>query len=601
MTAVSVRTAATVVRQAILACLLFASTCWAQQVVPPASPPVIPPAATPGGVQPQQPVVAPSDAGFTPFAVPRVPDRPLGLDEGPRVRVARFELLGAATQPDVPKAEVDGILSAALSAQPAEGYTVNQLQEVANSVAAVYRNHGLILAQAVIPAQEVVGGVVNVMVLEGSLGEARFEGQKMYSQGVLARPFRPLLGRPVHKDDIESALLYLTDYPGLSAFGVFQTGERIGTTDLVVKTQAEERFAFDSVVDNQGSQFSGEYRATAGFTLNNPLGQADVLKAYGLYAFDPSDSDSKGLYGGLDYRLPIGSPRHELQFGYSRNLFEVGQLLRELGIKGTTDIAQISYTRKLSKTRLGGASADITFARKDAEFEQQGATTAHDVLSVGSLGFHWDQIGVRTRGITQLSLNYSHGFSDLLGSLTDYEAQEGVRASRLDAGGGFDKLTGQIQRFQRITQNNALLIRLSGQYSDDVLVSLEQFSIGGPNTVRAYPAAEFLADTAGFASLEWIVNAPGFASRPAFGGRTWGQVFQASLFVDYATGRLTEALAGEQDSIDLSGWGAALQLNVPSGFPGGFFARVDVATPISKEAPTNGRDPQYFFRLGFAL
>lgn len=593
MTAVSVRTAATAVRRTFLACALFASAGWAQQVAPP----VIPPAATPGGVQPQPPAMTPADAGFTPFAVPRVPDRPLGLDEGPRVRVTRFELLGAATQPDVPQVEVDGILSDALGAQPVEGYTVNQLQEVANRVAAVYRNHGLILAQAVIPAQEVLGGVVNVMVLEGSLGEVRFEGQKMYSQAALARPFRQLLGRPVHKDDIESALLYLTDYPGLSAFGVFQTGDRVGTTDLVVKTQAEERFSFDSVLDNQGSQFSGEYRATAGFTLNNPLGQADTLKGYGLYAFDPSDSDSKGMYGGLDYRLPIGGPQHQLQAGYSRNLFEVGKLLRELGIKGTTDIAQISYTRMLSKTRLGGASADVSFARKDAEFEQQGATTAHDVLSVGSLGFHWDQIGVRTRGITQLSLTYSHGFGDLLGSLKEYAAQEGVRASRLDAGGEFDKVSGQLQRFQRITQDNALLIRLSGQYSDDVLVSLEQFSIGGPNTVRAYPAAEFLADTAAFASLEWIVNAPGFASRPAFGGRSWGQIFQVSLFVDYATGRLTEALAGEEERIDLSGWGAALQVNMPDRF----FARVDVATPISKEEPTNGRDPQYFFRLGLAL
>lgn len=589
MSAASARTAAAAACRAIFVCLLFAPTCWAQQPLPPA--------ATPGGVQPRQSQASPSDAGFAPVPIPRVPDRPLALDEGPRIRVAKFELMGAATQPDVPKAEVDGILSAALGAQPADGYTVNQLQEIANRVAETYRTHGLILAQAVIPAQEVLGGVVNVMVLEGSLSEVRFEGQKMYSQATLARPFRQLLGRPVHKDDMESALLYLTDYPGLSAFGVFQAGERIGTTDLIVKTQHEERYALDSSVDNQGSQFSGEYRANVGLTLNNLLGQADRLKLYGLYAFDPSDSDSKGVYGGIDYRLPVRGPLNEWQLGYSHNLFEVGQLLRELGIKGTTDIAQISYSRMLSKTRLGGASAEVALARKDAEFEQQGAITAHDVLSVGSLGFHWDRIGLRTRGITQLSLTYSHGFEDLLGSLTNYDAQEGVRASRLDAGGQFDKLTGQIQRFQRLTQNNALLVRLTGQYSDDILVSLEQFSIGGPDTVRAYPTAEFLADTGGFASLEWIVNAPGFASRPAFGGRTWGQILQVSLFVDYATGRLTEALPGEADSIDLSGWGAALQLNVPNRY----FARVDVATPLSEEEPTNGRDPQYFFRFGFTL
>jgi hemolysin activation/secretion protein len=497
----------------------------------------------------------------------------------------------------VPKSAVDGVIADAIASQPAEGFTVNQLQEVANRVAEQYRSHGLLLAQAVIPAQEVQRGVVNILVLEGSLNELHFEGQQMYSERTLTRPFKNLLSRPVHKDDMESALLHLTDYPGLSAFAMFQAGDRIGTTDLLIKTQREERFTVDTTLDNQGSQYSGEYRANIGLTVNNPFGQADRLNVYGLYAFDPGDSDSKGAYGGIDYRLPLFGPRHQLGASYSHNLFEVGQLLRQLGIKGTTDIAQISYTQSLAKTRLTNASAQIAFAHKDAEFEQQGAVTANDVLSVGSLGFQWSSIGLRSRGITQLSVTYSHGFSDLLGSLADYDEQQGIKASRLDASGAFDKVTGQVQRYQRISQNNALLVRASGQYSDDILVSLEQFSIGGPDTVRAYPSAEFLADTGGFASIEWIVNAPGFAARPAFGGKTWGQLLQVSLFADYAMGKLNLALPGEEDEIDLSGWGVGIQFNLTNRY----FARVDVATAISPEEPTNERDPQYFFRFGFTL
>ncbi|MBB6095558.1 hemolysin activation/secretion protein [Povalibacter uvarum] len=590
MSAATAHSAVTAVCRTLLFVFLTVSTCWAQQQP-------LPPAATPGGLQPRPPQELPNDAAFTPFMVPRVPDRPLGIDEGPRVRVSRFELVGAATQPDVPRHEVDSVLTTAIAEQPAEGYTVNQLHEIAGKVAERYRAHGLILAQAVIPAQEIHGGVVNVLLLEGSLNDVHFEGQSMYSPNTLARPFKNLLQRPVRKDDIESALLYLADYPGLSAFGMFQAGDRIGTTDLLIKTQREERFTLDTTIDNQGSQYSGEYRANLGLTINDPLGQADKLNVYGLYAFDPDDSDSKGMYGGIDYVTPLFGPRNELQASYSHNLFEVGKLLRQLGIKGTTDIAQVSYTRNLVKTRLTDAAALASFAHKDAEFEQQGAITANDVLSVGGLGFRFSQIGLRSRGITQLSFNYSHGFSDLLGSLADYDEQPGVKASRLDASGAFDKITGQVQRYQRITQNNALLVRLSGQYSDDILVSLEQFSIGGPDTVRAYPTAEFLADTAGFASLEWIINAPGFASRPAFGGKTWGQILQVSLFADYATGRLNLALPGEDDDFDLYGWGGSLQLNLPNRY----FARIDVATPLSEQEPSNERDPQYFFRFGFTL
>lgn len=557
----------------------------------------IPPAATSGGTQPRVEATPVSETDLTPFNVPRVPERPLGEEEGPRVRVQRFDLLGAATQPDVPASAVDAVLARAIAAQPSEGYTVNQLQRVAGSVAEEYRSRGLVLAQAMVPAQEIRGGVVNILVMEGALGEVRFEGQRRYTERALARPFTGLVARPVRRDEIESALLYLADYPGLAAFGVFQAGSRVGTTDLVVRTQGEELFEFDTTLDNQGSRYSGEYRANMGMVFNNPFGEADRLHLFGLYAFDPGDKDAKGLYGGFDYDVPIVGPRNTLRIGLSHNLFEVGRQLRLLGIKGTTDMVQFSVARTLSKGRLGQFSAHIGGARKDAEFEQQDVVAANDVLAVASVGFDWSRIGVRTRGITQMSFNYHRGFNDVLGAMGHYDLQDGARASRLGASGRFDKLSLSLQRYQRLSQNHALLLRAAGQSSKDLLVSLEQFSIGGPDTVRAFPGAEFLADTGWFTSLEWIMNAPGFAARPAFGGRSWGQVLQVSLFADYASGELNEVLPGEDDRADLFGAGIGLQMSLP----GRFFARLDVARPFGAEEPSNGRDPQFFFRLSLTL
>lgn len=558
----------------------------------------LPPAATPGGAQPRPEPALLTGGELDPFNVPRVPDRPLGVEEGPRVRVRRFDLLGAATQPNVSSGDIDLMLSRAIVEQPAEGYTVNQLQLVADRVTEAYRSSGLILAQAVVPAQDVVDGVVNILVMEGTLGELRFEGQRIYSRAILARPFSDLLKKPVQRDDMESALLYLTDYPGLSAFGVFQAGRRVGTTDLVIRTQHEERVVFDTTLDNQGSHYSGEYRANAGVVVNNPFGVADRLHVYGLYAFDPDDSRARGLYGGFDYRAQVNDPRNALRFGYSRNQFEVGQQLRLLGIKGTTQVADVSFARTFTKSRLETLSAHIGMARKDARFEQQGILGARDVLMVGSAGFQWNGIGLRTRGITQLSLDFNHGFGNMFGSLGKFDQQsDDGQASRLGASGTFDKVNLSLQRYQRLSQNHALLLRMSGQYSGDLLVSLEQFSLGGPDSVRAYPGAEFLGDSGAFASLEWIINAPGFAARPAFGGRTWGQVLQVSLFVDHAAGKLNEVLPGEDPRVDLTGAGLGLQLNVPNGL----FARADVAKPVGSVEPSNGRDPQYFLRLGMTF
>jgi hemolysin activation/secretion protein len=102
-------------------------------------------------------------------------------------------------------------------------------------------------------------------------------------------------------------------------------------------------------------------------------------------------------------------------------------------------------------------------------------------------------------------------------------------------------------------------------------------------------------DRGAVATAEIILGAPGFANRPAFAGRTWGQVLEVSLFTDYGTGHLNGALpAGTPATTTLGGYGGALQFNIP----GRVFARFDLATPATGRTPSNGRDPQYFFRLG---
>ena len=133
--------------------------------------------------------------------------------------------------------------------------------------------------------------------------------------------------------------------------------------------------------------------------------------------------------------------------------------------------------------------------------------------------------------------------------------------------------------------------------SNDILVSLEQYSIGGPQNVRAYTVAEALVDTGASATLEWIVNAPGFADKPTRGNRTWGEILQMSLYLDYAYGELNNPRLTEEPTVDYSGYGLGLQVNIP----GMFFGRFDVATPMGSRDAANKRDPQYYFRMSYTF
>jgi hemolysin activation/secretion protein len=574
---------------------------WAQQVQSGAG--ATPSTATPNA----QDQLAPASVSLT---IPRVSERPLTAEESPRIKVTSFDLSGAVAQPTVGISldDIKAILDAALRSQPEPGFTIADLEGVADKVTEYYRGKGLVVAKAFIPAQEVRDGKVTVRVLEGKLSAIVVEGNKGYKAKTLLRPFEDLLGAPVAKDQVESALLTLTNYPGLSAFGVLGAGQDIGTTKLTLRVQKEDRVAWDFGLDNQGSELSGENRAQVSMSLNNLFGQADQLRAYALYGFDPDDSTANGLYGGFRYTLPVGDSRNSLTLGAATNSYRIGE-------SGDSDVdasepqgdafeVSVGYRHDFAPSRVTTGGFGVELQNKKAAFETDGDQIFEDKLTILRSSIDWTVVDQRFRGVNTISFAYSHGFEDLLGSLGEYDDDGG--ASRDNATGKFDKVVVDVARLQRLTKNSSLLLHIRGQYSDDLLVSMEQTSLTGPDAVRAYAVTQragetddnnfnsALADIGGVATLEWIFSIPGLADRPAFGNRTWGQVLQLSLFADYGKGKLNDdGRTNVERDFDVGGWGGSIQLNVPDKV----FARVDVAKPFENDNP-DSEDIQAYFRIG---
>jgi hemolysin activation/secretion protein len=571
----------------------------------------LPPGATPGGVLPKPTEATQQPPPQTELVVPPVSERPLGREEGPRVVVKSFTLVGVSdlgARPNgraVHEAEVRQVLNAALKGQPQEGFTVNQLQELAGKVADYLHGKGFILAQAFVPAQDVHDGNITIKVLPGKLARIKVEGNKWYSSRTLLRPFNSLLGDVVQKESIESALLTLANYPGLTAFGVLGAGPEVGTTNLTLRVQNEQKVTADASYDNYGSQFAGERRAQLTLGVNDLFGEADRLRVYGLYAYEPGDTTAHGTYGGINYEIPIFSPRDSLLASYSTNYYDIGEVSADIAAsnpKGHTAIGELGYRHDLAPSRLGTASFGLALDLKRATFDELGAEIFRDALSTVRANFDWNRTDTRFRGVNQFEIAVEHGFKNLLGAMGDYDTAPGAgetQASRLDASGEFTKGTLNAQRLQSFTTNTSLLLRVQGQYSGDRLVSLEQLSLGGPDAVRAYPVAQALVDSGAVGTAEFIFGVPGLANRPAFANRTWGQVLQFSFFYDYSHGTLnTPNPLGTQDHFNLGGYGAAVQFNIPARV----FFRLDVAKPTTSDfVASNGRNPQYFFRLGVSF
>ena len=483
------------------------------------------------------------------------------------------------------------------------GLTIGQLQLVADEITRYYRQKGFFLARAVIPAQEVVDGVVVIRVLEGRLGGVQTQGNDQYSANRLTDPFDPYLGELVTVDKIENALLTLQGYPGLSAVGVFQPGQDVGTADVLVNVSSEDRFDFLVRADNHGTRFTGEQRLLGEATWNNPFGQADFLRLTALQTYEPDNS----LFGALKYELPFENPRHRGGIELTRNTFDVASLTdaaagSEAG--GISEIGRLYYKYNLARTRATKVDMEFDLARKQADTETFGEVTSRDEIAVFGTSLNYENIDSESATITSAYARVDVGLDGQLGvpSADELLANMGnpdvprpsrVGADRTPAGSDFTKLTFGYSWLKSMTINQTLLLRVNGQYSDDLLTSLEQFSIGGASNVRAIPSSQFLTDSGAFASVEWGIRAPGFADTPAFANRNWGDVLRFTLFYDYAYGRYADnaVLVGDEE-IDLRVGGAGV--GVEFGLPGVFRLNAQWAMLTSgvEADPDNVTDPR---------
>jgi len=229
----------------------------------------IPDNALPGDIDRNEGLELPEPPGEI-FMVPPLQDRPLGVDEGERLFVRSISLRSAVDRPEagISLKEVRELVenlrfaSQELNDELGSGFTkkellhgakllrqlvddpsqldvskeflleslvsemrfkmrerwltIGNLQQIADEVTRYYRSKGFILAQAYLPAQTVSDGNVVIQVIEGMIGKVIGQNNRRYFEALIMEPFLQSVGRPAYKLDVESALLQLSDYPGLA-------------------------------------------------------------------------------------------------------------------------------------------------------------------------------------------------------------------------------------------------------------------------------------------------------------------------------------------------------------------------------------------------
>lgn len=488
-------------------------------------------------------------------APPAIPaPAPSPSADGPRVLVQRVDVSGAS------------LLTAADIAQVMAAFTGRELdmagmRAAAQALSDAYRRKGW-FARVSVPEQDLTGGVLHLAVAEGRFGKLVVDDQARRADadqvaGVVGS--RLEAGRFYSLAALERGVFLANDLPGVSADGVLRAGDGAGTSDLALVIRDRPIIEGSVRIDNAGSPGTGRVREVAQVSLNNATGLADRLTMTGV--------NSDGMrYGEAGWTVAIGHDGLTAGISGSYLEYELGGTFAELGATGraVTAKAQMRYP-------LVRGSGQSHWLR--AEFDH--ADFNDDVLGLPAHRKQVDGVALVIEGtltdragVTRYDLGLRAGGLDLSGMPED-AALDDITANRE---GGFARINLSLERTQRLSDQGFLRLAISSQWAPHNLDSSEQFSLGGPGAVRAYPAGEALGDRGALANVELHVPV-------RTGLKPGSRVF---LFAD---GGVIERRAktwtgwaepGARNRYALFGAGAGLA----AALPGGFEAQAVVAVPV---------------------
>jgi hemolysin activation/secretion protein len=419
--------------------------------------------------------------------------------------------------------------------------TLSQLGQAVANITDYYRSHGYPLAKAIIPVQSIQDGVVLVEVIEARYGEIRLDNRSRVNDGLLQDTLSPLQsGQAIGQEELEHALLLLSDIPGVGINATLRPGEHTGTSDLLINSTAGPAVSGNVTLDNYGNRFTGKERIGGTLNFINPLHHGDFLSISGL-------SSGNGInYGRIAYESLLNGQGTRIGGSYSMLRYSLGDSLASLNAHGAAQqeslwakhplvrsrnvnlYGQIQYERLQLRDHI-----DLSASQTDRHLENWTLSLAGDVRDAFLSG-----------GINAWSLGWTAGRV----GFDNAEAQSADAASARTQG-RFSKWSASLSRLQNLSPKNTLYLALSGQWANANLDAAEKMIAGGPYTVRAYDVGAVSGDTGYLATIELRHDL----------GSAWNGQWQALVFIDSAHVTINKnAWTTEANDARLSGAGVGL-------------------------------------------
>jgi len=439
------------------------------------------------------------------------------------------------------------------------------MQKIADLITDEYRAKGYATSRAYIPPQTVKDGLLIVRVVEGKLGNIQFRGNEYFKTSLLERKMDLEPRGYFDYSALQQSMVYINEHPDRTARAVLVPGTEPGTTDIIVDVEDIYPFHVSLEYDNWGSRYIERQRYATVLEHNNLFGWDDKL----YVKYMASDAFRMELTQGR-YTVPITSSFDIGGYAlYSRTSLRKEFIDLEAG--GKANIYGIFATKTLISEQERDLRLNMGFDYKKIKNELASVQSSRDELRVFKFGFDWDNID--RWGRTIFTAEGDFGVENFLNGM----AKKDPNCSRTGAGARFQKGVLNLFRLQPMPWETSLLLKNQFQYTNHNLVASEQFQIGGPTSVRAYPPAEHSGDKGFYSALELsfpLYPLSKYVKVP-FRDEKLYDVLRLVCFYDIGFVNNKTLGAGEQENHTLKGWGFGARMNLSDDMA----LRVEIAYP----------------------
>jgi hemolysin activation/secretion protein len=480
--------------------------------LPTAAAPVSVPQNRPSETPLELPKFEPEDE-HKPLVLPALPEAPpeADLSRQGSVYIKHFQLTGNTIFTD---AELEEIIKSYEGRKISSG----ELQAVRYALTLFYVNHGYINSGAIIPDQDVKDNIVTIEIIEGVLSSVDITGDHRLKDSYISKRIELGAGPPLNIVKLGERLQILQQNPRIEQLNAtLEPGAEPGESRLNVDVKEVQPYQLWIAFDNhQSPSVGGEEARIWGFH-QDLTGYGDKLS----FEYDKAEGLDEW---NINYAIPVN--RYDTTLGVYYDSIDsevVENPFDDLNIESDEETLSLFVTQpfylSVNRTFTLGLSLDLrentTYLLGQRFAFVPGTDNGKTRLSVVRFSQEWVDRG-RNKVLAARSM-LSTGI-DAFDATVNGE----------DRDGKFVAWLGQFQLAHRIGSSNAQVIfRADAQLANHGLPPMEQFTVGGSETVRGYRENRLVSDEGFVTSVELRL--------PVYAHPASDTTIQLAPFLDFAS------------------------------------------------------------------